>query len=406
MRPPLKRAGRVLIYCAVLLAAVAGAYLATRDSDAPVAMVPAETHDHAAVEASAARPVSITAEEGRRIGVTYAIAAVGVMEKEVRAVGQIAYDETRVKTISAKVDGWVDELLVNATGQAVAVGQPLLTIYSPMLVQVQEEILLAMQLERDVAGGSADARRSASDLLAAARRRLEYWDIPAREIAEVERTGQVRKTLTLRSFAAGYVLEKRVVAGQKIMAGDALYTVADLSTVWMEGEVFEQDLGNVRIGQTVHGEFQSLPSEHRTGRISYISPTLDPQTRTVKVRVLLPNGDMHLKPGMYATLRIVVTGRAAVVTVPRGAILSTGQRNMVFVREANGHLAPREVAIGETSDSRVEIRRGLAAGETVVASATFLVDAESNLGKALGGMGNMPGMDMSTPPKPLPIKRE
>jgi Cu(I)/Ag(I) efflux system membrane fusion protein len=202
------------------------------------------------------------------------------------------------------------------------------------------------------------------------------------------------------------VLEKNVFAGQKIMAGEALYKVADLTTVWVEGEVFEQDIANVHVGQTVHADFDALPGEHRLGRIAYIYPTLDPQTRTVRVRVVLPNRDLRLKPGMYATIRIAGTERLNVLTVPRSAVLATGERSIIFVRDAKGMLTPREVAVGAASDDRVEILRGLTAGETVVSSATFLVDAESNLGTALGGMGNMPGMDMTTPPKPLPTKKE
>ena len=186
----------------------------------------------------------LTPEQARRIGVTYATRRSGALEKEVRTVGQITYDETRVQTIAPKIDGWVERLFVNATGQPVSVGQPLFTIYSPMLVSAQEELLLAKRLEHDVSAESADAQQNASDLLVSARRRLAYWDIPASEIAEIERTGQVQRTLTLRSSASGYVLEKNVVAGQKIMAGDALYRVADLSTVWVEGEVFEQDLAD------------------------------------------------------------------------------------------------------------------------------------------------------------------
>jgi Cu(I)/Ag(I) efflux system membrane fusion protein len=285
----------------------------------------------------------------------------------------------------------------------VSVGQALFTIYSPMLVSAQEELLLAKRLERDVSAGSADARRNATDLVSSARRRLAYWDIPDGEIAEIERTGEVRRALTLRSSANGYVLEKNVVAGQKIMAGDALYRVADLSIVWVDGEVFEQDLATVRVGQMVHADFQALPGEHRMGRISYIYPTVNPDTRTARVRVVLPNDDLRLKPGMYATLRIVGTARSDALTVPRDAVLSTGERNIVFVKERAGHLAPREVALGVANDDRVEILRGLVAGDTIVASATFLVDAESNLGKALGGMGNMPGMDMSEPPRSLPM---
>lgn len=391
-------------YAGVLIATVGGVWWATRDANGPTTAPAGHAHG-ATAGGDSARAVTLTAEQARRIGVTYAVATIGALGKEVRVVGQITSDETRLQTIAPKIDGFVERLLVNATGQAVSRGQPLLTVYSPMLVQAQEELLLAKRLQGDVAAGSGEAQRSASDLLESARRRLAYWDIPAVEIAAIERSGQVRKTLTLRSPATGYVLEKNVVAGQRIMAGDALYRVADLSTVWVEGDVFEQDLATVRLGQTVHADFQALPGEHRMGRISYVHPTLNPETRTARVRVVLPNGDLRLKPGMYATLRIAGTERANVLTVPRAAVLSTGERNLVFVREANGQLAPREVALGLASDERVEVLRGLAAGETVVASATFLVDAESNLGKAVGGMGDMPGMDMSTPPKPLPMQK-
>ena len=404
MSPQMRRLLRYTIYGAVLLAAIGVVFVVTRGSNAPTAMAAEHAHGAAAGGTDSAQRVMLTPEQARRIGVTYAVATKGSLAREVRTVGQIAYDETRVQTIAPKVDGWVERLFVNATGQPVSVGQPLLTIYSPMLVQAQEELLLAKQLESDVAAASADARRGASDLVASARRRLDYWDIPANEIAEVERTGQVRKTLTLRSSARGFVLEKKVLAGQKIMAGDALFTVADLRTVWVEGEVFEQDLANVRIGQLVQADFEALPGEHRTGRITYIYPTINADTRTVRVRVVLPNEDLRFKPGMYATLRIAGVRRVGVLTVPRGAVLSTGERNMVFVREASGQLAPREVSLGATSDERIEILRGLTAGETVVTSATFLVDAESNLGKALGGMGNMPGMELNTAPKVLPMQ--
>lgn len=399
---------RVGAYAGVLAIAVGVVYVANRTMGARTSGAEGHGHGHGAVAGGGdpARPVALRPADARRIGVTYAVAELGALHKEVRTVGQVTFDETRVHTIAPKIDGWVERLFVNATGQPVAAGQPLLTIYSPMLVSAQEELLLAGRLQRDVAGASADARRGAEDLLSSARHRLAYWDIPEREIGEVERTGQVRKALTLRAPVGGYVVEKKVLAGQKIMAGDALYTVADLGTVWVEGAVFEQDLASVRVGQTAHADFQALPGEHRMGRISYIYPTLDPETRTVRVRVVLPNADRRLKPGMYATVRIVGTERAGVLTVPRGAVLSTGERTIVFVRGARGQLVPREVALGVASDDRVEILRGLTAGETVVASATFLVDAESNLGTALGGMGNMPGMEVSTPPTPLPMKKE
>jgi Cu(I)/Ag(I) efflux system membrane fusion protein len=394
---------RGLTYFAVLALAVGGTWYATRGRSTPAPAAAGHNHGAAAAATGGAKPVMLSETDQRRIGVTFAVAELGPLAKEVRTVGQVTFDETRLQTISPKIDGWVEKLFINATGQAVAAGEPLLTVYSPMLVSAQEELLLAKQLSHDVSAASADAQQNAADLLASARRRLAYWDIPAGEVATIERTGQVQKTLTLRSSAGGYVLQKNVVAGQKIMAGDALYKVADLSTVWIEGEVFEQDIANVRMGQMVHADFDALPGKHLMGRISYIYPTLDPQTRTVRVRVVLPNPGLQLKPGMYATIVIAGNERTNVLTVPRSAVLSTGERSIVFVRDTSGHLTPREVALGGSNDVRIEILRGLRAGETVVSSATFLVDAESNLGTALGGMGNMPGMEMTTPPKPLPM---
>jgi Cu(I)/Ag(I) efflux system membrane fusion protein len=411
-RPPSRQAGRsrtwvrVGKYAVALAITVTGVFYATRSNRSGAATTAGHAHGAAAPGGKAAQPVTLTTDDARRIGVTYAPVTVGAFGKEVRTVAQVTFDETTVKSISPKIDGWVERLFVNATGQYVGSGQPLLTIYAPMLVTAQEELLLAKRLQGDVAGAGDATRASASSLLASARRRLAYWDIPSSEIAEIERSGEVRKTLTLRASASGYVLEKNVLAGQKIMAGEPLYKVADLTTVWLEGEVFEQDLAAVRVGQTVHTTLEAFPGTQWTGRIAYIYPTLNPDTRTVRIRVVVPNSDLRLKPGMYATIRITGTQRAAVLTVPRAAVLSTGERHVVFVREANGQLAPREVALGAASDDRIEVLRGVSPGEIVVASATFLVDAESNLGKALGGMGNMPGMDMTTPTKALPTGKE
>lgn len=404
----LRRSARAAISIAVLAAAVGVVVLASRREGASAPVQPATAHVHGTASAGigGATPVRLSPRDERRIGVTYATAQLGPLSKEVRTVGQVAIDETRMRTIAPKVDGWVERLYVDATGQSVAVGQPLLAIYSPMLVSAQEELLLAKRLDADVTAAGGDARQNASSLLASARRRLAYLDIPQSEIDEIERTGEVHKTLTLRAPAGGFVLEKNVLAGQKIMAGDALYKVADLGTVWIEGEVFEQDIADVRLGQLVHADFAALPGEHRTGRISYVYPTLDAETRTARVRIAMPNGDGRLKPGMYATIRIAGTERTNVLTVPRSAVLATGERSIVFVRDSTGLLDPREVAVGASNDERIEILQGLSPGETVVSSATFLVDAESNLGTALGGMGNMPGMDMTTPPKPLPAKKE
>ena len=388
----------------VLVAAGGVAWFATRRaSEAPSPAAVSTTHAHgAAGSAAVAEPVMLTPDQARRIGVTYVAAAISPLTTEVRTVAQVTYDETRVKAIAPKLEGWVEQLYVNSTGQPVRQGDPLLAIYSPMLVAAQEELLLAARLERDVASGTSDARAGATELRAAARRRLLYWDITTEDVDRIERTGEATKTIVLRAPVSGFVLEKNVLAGRKIMAGETLYRVADLSVVWVEGEVFERDLPSVHVGQRVQAEFPALPGETRTGRIAYIYPTISPDTRTARVRVEMANRDLALKPGMYATIRINGEHGDSVLNVPRAAVLSTGKRDIVFVRRTDGMLEPREVQIGVANDERVAILRGLAAGETVVASATFLVDAESNLGSLLGGMGDMPGMDIAPPAPSAP----
>ena len=359
--------------------------------------VPAEhAQPHAVTPAAASQPLVISAEAANRIGVTFAAVILAPMSREIRTVAQVTFDETRVKSISPKIDGWVDQLYVNYTGQPVSAGQPLLTVYSPMLVSAQEELLLASRISQSLSGASSESRGGASDLEAAARRRLQYWDISNAEIERIKRTGQVRKTLTLHSPVSGVVIEKNVFGGQRIMSGEALYKIADLSTVWVEGEVFERDLPAVRVGAVVSAELDALPGEQQAGRITYLYPTLNAETRTARIRVALPNPGLRLKPGMYATIRIRGVAVSA-VSVPRSAVLSTGERNLVFVRRPDGMLEPRNVMIGESTEDRTQILAGVNVGETVVASATFLVDAESNLKSSLGGMGDMPGMDITKP---------
>jgi Cu(I)/Ag(I) efflux system membrane fusion protein len=392
------RRGRMMVAAgttAALGAAALIAWLATRGGETSPTT---SAHNHTAVAGGdTPRSVTLTAEEARRIGVTYTTATVSPLETEVRTVAQVAYDETRVKAIAPKLDGWVDRLYVSYTGQPVREGEPLLAIYSPMVVAAQQELLLAAQLEKDVSGAASETRAGATSLREAARRRLLYWDVSAADVERIERTGEVQKTIVLRSPASGVVVEKNVLGGQKVMAGEALYKVADLGVVWVEGEVFERDLPAVHVGQVVQVELQALPGETRRGRISYIYPTISSETRTARVRVAMANPDLALKPGMYATIRIQGTVGASVLNVPRSAVLSTGRRDLVFVRRSDGALEPHEVQVGLANDERVQILRGLDVGATVVASATFLVDAESNLGSLLGGMGNMPGMDLKAP---------
>lgn len=382
---------RLAIFGLVLIGAAVGIYLATRKSAPGVATT---GHNHAAAPvADSAMPVVLSTRNEQRIGVTFATVESGPLNRTVRAVALVAYDETRVKAIAPKIDGWVEQLFVNFTGQAVRRGDPLFAIYSPMLVTAQQELLLAKRLRQNIAQGTPEAVAGASDLVEAARRRLLYWEVPPADLQRIEATGEIQRTVTLRSPVAGVVVEKPVLSGQGIMAGTAVYKIADLNEVWLEGEVFEQDLPYVRLNQRVMAEFTALPGGKRTGRVTYIYPTLNPDTRTARIRVALANPGLVLKPGMYATI-VFTAATGNVLSVPRSAILSTGKRHLVFVRDTDGSLAPRDITLGLATDDRIQVLSGLKAGESVVASGTFLIDAESNLGSALGGMGNMPGMDV------------
>jgi Cu(I)/Ag(I) efflux system membrane fusion protein len=354
-------------------------------------------HEHGAAPAGdSALPVTLSAADARRIGVTFAEVSDGPIGHEVRVVGIVQADETRIRTVTSRVEGFVERLYADFTGQPVRAGATLLELYAPMVVAAQQELLLARNLERQVASGTEDARTAAVSAVAAARQRLRQWEVPADAIAEMERSGTPGRTFPLRSPYGGFVLEKSVQQGQRVMAGDPLYRIADLSMVWLEGEVFEQDLPLLRVGSAVVATFRSLPGVERRGRITYVYPTLNPETRTARVRVELPNRDLALKPGMYATL--MFTGESTKgLSVPRSAVLATGTRNLVFLKGQGNRYEPREVVVGVSSDDRVQVLQGLAVGDTVVASATFLIDAESNLGSMLGGMGNMPGMDIGPP---------
>lgn len=392
---------RGLIAAAAVLAATAGvAWFATRGSTDT-----AESGGHAhgaGAPVGVGGPVMLDSAQAARIGVTFAVAQRSPIVRELRSVGQVAFDETRVRTVSLKFDGWVERLYVDFTGRAVRAGEPLLVTYAPMLASAEEELVLAHQLLRDVQGADSATRRGAERMLIGARERLRNWDVPAEEIARAEESGESRRTLEIRAPYDGVVIEKLVNEGQRVMAGDPLLRIADLRRVWVEAEVFEQDVALVRLGQRVTVELDAFAGRPRSGPIVFLQPTVDPETRTLRVRVELDNADGQLRPGMYATIRVQATGSGAVVHVPRSAVLSTGRRDIVFVRMDDGMLEPRQVVLGIASDDRVEIRSGLSVGETVVASATFLVDAESNLGAALGAMAGMPGMEAPTPSKSVP----
>jgi Cu(I)/Ag(I) efflux system membrane fusion protein len=345
--------------------------------------------------------VHLSAAQARAIGVTYTVVQRGPLSRSIRTVGQVVPAEPGLADITPKVDGFVDRLFVDATGVPVRRGQPLLALYSPMLVSAQEELLTALRLAQAVDSAAPEAWRNAQDLVAAARRRLVYWDISDAQIARLERTGEVTKTLTLTAPFDGVVMEKMVVAGQGVMPGMKLYRLADLSTVWIEGEVFEQDLGLIRVGAPARVELTAYPGRSFAGRVSFVWPTVDERSRAGRVRVVLANAGGLIRPGMYATLRFDAALGRDLVSVPAEAVVMTGERNLVFVVGPDGMLQPREVTVGARAGERLEIRSGLEPGERVVATANFLVDAESRLSGG-AGMAGMPGMNMEQPGKERP----
>jgi Cu(I)/Ag(I) efflux system membrane fusion protein len=334
-------------------------------------------------------PVHLSAAQAHAIGVTFTVVERGPLARTVRTVGQVVPAEPGLADITTKIDGFVEHLYVDATGVTVRRGQPLLTLYSPMLVAAQEELLAAKRL--DSAAHSADTE----SLLDASRRRLSYWDISRAQIEHIEGTGEVTKTLMLNAPVNGVVLEKMVVAGQSVTSGMRLFRIADLRTVWIEGAVFEQDLAFIRVGAPVQAELAAYPGRFVNGRVSFMWPTVDEQSRTVRVRVAFANPGGLLKPGMYATLlfEALVPG-GDVLQVPAEAVVLTGVRNLVFVVGPDGALTPREIVLGPRAGGRFQVLSGLTVGERIVASANFLVDAESRL--ATGAGTAMPGMDMDT----------
>jgi RND family efflux transporter MFP subunit len=347
----------------------------------------------AGMDMSSSGPIRITAQQASLAGVTFAVAREAPLERTVRAVAMAVPDERGLAIVNARVSGWVEQLHAEETGRLVQAGEPLLELYGPELVTAQEELLLARRLAATAGGDS---------LVAAARRRLALWDIAEDEIAEIERTGTVQRRLLIRAPSRGYLLEKHIVEGEMIRAGDRLFKIADLSTIWIEPAIFEQDIPLVRVGQRAEVTFDAVPGRLFQGRVTFIHPELDMRTRTLRVRVEVPNGSLLIKPMMYGTVRIATHGPRG-VTVPAGAILPTGTRDLAFVVRAGG-VVPTEVVVGSRGDSTILVADGLAVGDTVVSSATFLFDSESQLAAAMAGimlnmgmgldMGGMPGGEM------------
>jgi Cu(I)/Ag(I) efflux system membrane fusion protein len=336
--------------------------------------------------------VQISPERQQLIGVKFGTVEMRPLEKVIRTVGRVDYDEKRIVTVAPKIGGWIEDLYVDFTGKFVREGEPLLTIYSQELVSTQEEYLIALRAKKDLVKSPFPEVAGSGDSLAeSAKRRLKLWDISDGQIKTLEESGQVKKTLTLYSPFTGFVLEKSAYKGMNVMPGVALFKLADLSVVWLYADIYEYELPFIRLGQEAAIQLSYLPGETFRGKAIYIYPSLSPETRTAKVRFEFPNPYGKLKPEMYANVEIKVhLGQK--VAVPEGAIIDTGIRQMAIIDKGSGYFEPREVKVGAKVDNYYEVIKGLKVGERVVTSANFLIDSESKLKEAMGGMA-MPGME-------------
>lgn len=335
--------------------------------------------------------VHLTTAQLTTFGVTFGTVEQRTLTTDVRTAGTVVMDEARVATVTPKINGFVERLYVNTTGQPVRRGEPLAEIFSAELIAAEEELLLARRLDRTVGQSAVPGVPSSSgELLAAARRRLRLWDVSDAQIDDVLRTGRSRRTITLYSPATGVVTDKKVTQGQAVQAGTELYVVADLSSVWVDAQVRESDAADLRVGSGADLEFATYPGRAYKGRVTFLYPTVAEQTRSLRARIAIANADGRLKPGMYATVRLSSPTRSA-LTVPRSAVLQTGERAVVFVDQGRGVLRPMDVVTGRTAGEYVEVLSGLAPGQRVVTSAQFLLDSESNLAEVMKSMIGMSG---------------
>ncbi len=310
------------------------------------------------------------------------------LSRKLRTVGRVAYDERRVDHVHTKIQGWIERLFVEYEGELVRRGQSLLEIYSPELVSTQEELLLAARYRVSTRGSRfEDISRGGEDLFLATRRRLELWDISKRDIELLLKTGEVRKNLTLYAPTEGVVTHLMVRKGMEVGPNDNLYTIADLSRVWVYADVYEYELPWVREGQNAVIDLSYLPGRSFEGTVTYVYPFLDPKTRTARVRVELDNPDMILKPNMFANVTIETETREDVLVVPEEAIIRSGRRSLAVLALGEGRFSPREVVLGiDSGDGWIEVKDGLVEGDRVVTSGQFLIDSESKLQEAVQKM--------------------
>ena len=347
--------------------------------------------------------VRIPVERQQLAGVKYATVESTDVGRMLRTVGKVAYDETRLQHVHSRVDGWIEQVFADFTGELVKKGQPMLSVYSPEMLASQEELLLARRARDTMQNNPlASASQQGESLFQAARRRLQLWNLTDAQIDQVLDTGKPIRNVTLFAPASGFVLERNAFPNQRVTADTDLYTIADLSRVWVMADVYEADLAAIRNGAPAR-----IVLPYGTGtraiaaRVNYVQPAVDPTTRTLKLRLEADNPGMRLRPEMFVDVEFDVKGSRR-LTVPADAVLNSGERQVVFVDLGDGYLLPKEVQTAERVADRIVVTSGLAEGERVVASGTFLVDAESQLKSALGNMSGHQHGDATDTSQPTP----
>jgi len=330
--------------------------------------------------------IEISPEKIQKLGVQTETLIKRTHINSIRALGSIQIDEQRIHAVTPKFEGWVSHLLVNTTGQMVKRGQALLEIYSPELITAQQEYLIAKQGQQVLQHGSGQARDMAEQLSNNALQRLHYWDIAPAQLQHLQAQEKISDTLPLVSPVNGVVLDKPAQEGMRFMPGELLFRIADLSTVWLIAEVFEQDISEVRLNQSVQVSINAYPNKLFSGKVGFIYPTLTTETRTIKVRIELANNVGLLKPGLYGSATLLAgQEKLKRLAVPDSAVIDSGTRQVVLVQKTEGRFKPQRVKLGRQADGYWEVLEGLNVGDEVVTRANFLIDAESNLKSALDG---------------------
>jgi Cu(I)/Ag(I) efflux system membrane fusion protein/cobalt-zinc-cadmium efflux system membrane fusion protein len=329
-------------------------------------------------------PVQLSPQKLQSIGVRTSEAGHKIVADEIRATGNVAVDETRLAYVQTRFSGYIQKVFADATYQYVRKGQPLFTIYSPDLVATEREYLVAKQNLQQVAQTTVSGvAASAASLLDAAAERLKQWGVPPREIERLQSTGQVQQEIEVYSPVSGFITERNALPSVAVQPEMRLYTIADLSTVWVQAQVFQNDLGRIKVGDVATLSVDTFPGLTFSGRVNFIYPQLDMDTRTAKVRIVFSNPGLRLKPGMFVNVSLKVPmGRQLVI--PASAILQSGTRQIAFVDRGNGYLEPREVQLGARAGDDFIVLKGLKEGEKIITSANFLIDSESQLQAALG----------------------